>query len=101
MPLPSAEALAIIASRDSSTGPVQGAEMKPETRPIRNAPRGPVPPTELSLFCMLVGSCRSNAPNMLAASATSSSAIGMTTQGLPSHAPKASPVSATATPRLV
>ena len=88
-------------SSETSTGPVQGAEMKPETRPMRNAPTGPAPPTVLSRLCMLTGSCRSKAPNMLAASASSSSAMGMTTQGLASHAPKAPPVSATTTPRLV
>ena len=89
------------ASRDRSTGPVHGAEIGPETRPIPNAPAGPVPPTVLSRFCRLVGSCRSNPPNMLTARASSRATIGRTTHGLPSHVPNAAPDRATASPRVV
>ena len=80
---------------------MHGAEMKPLTRPMPNAPSGPAPPTALSRVWTLEGSWRSKAPNMLAASASSSATIGMTTIGSPSHAPNWPPVSATTTPSVV
>ena len=98
---PCADDLAINASKATSAGPLHGAEMKPDTSPMRNAPTGPAPPTVLSRLCSDTGSWRSKAPNMLAASASSSTVMGSTTRGSASQVPNAPPVDATSTPSEV
>ena len=52
-----------------TTGPVHGAAMIELTRPKRNAPRKPTPPTVERRFCSEGGRFSSNAPNIDAASA--------------------------------
>jgi hypothetical protein len=78
--------------------PVHGAAMMPPTRPMPNAPAGPSPPTVVSLPCTSDGKLSSNAPNIDAAIARKTIAMGMTTSGFASWAPKPWPASAATTP---
>src|SRR6188472_1557368 len=80
------------ASSESSGGPVHGAAMMPPTRPIRNAPPRPRPPTFDSRACSPEGSAISNAPNIDRPMAAENTASGHTTQGLPRYAPNLLPV---------
>src|SRR5262245_31368739 len=87
-PKPTLRVVATHASSTVSTGPVHGAAMRPLTKPTPNEPFGPAPPTCASLFWSAGGSVISNAPNMLAAIATNSSASAPATHGLELTAPK-------------
>ena len=72
--------------------------MIPETSPIANAPARPAPPTVVSRACHAEGSCSSNAPNIDAAIAASTSATNPITHGFCITLPNALPVSAAPTP---
>ncbi len=79
---------------------MQGAAIRPPTRPIANAPPYPEPPTWLSFACRLLGRLRSNAPNIDSASARNRMTSGMTIHGFASWVPKSAalPISANVTP---
>ena len=74
--------------------------MSPPTKPIKNAPRKPRPPTRDKRCCKPDGRAKSKAPNMEAAMAKKNSARGTTTQGLAKKVPKALPSSAKVVPSV-
>ena len=79
-------------------GPVQGAAMRPMTRPMTNAPLNPTPPTVESLLLRPDGSASSKAPNIDAASAVKRSARPSTTNAFESAEPISLPLSAETIP---
>jgi len=85
-------------SAETSVGPVHGAAMMPPTRPMANAPPKPLPPTDDSRVAKEGGRLSSKAPNMDAAMATNTTAMGTITHGLAMKVPKALPASAKPTP---
>ncbi len=74
--------------------------MKPETAPIRKAPKRPAPPTVFSLVARPEGSASSKAPNIEAASTSSTAAMPRANHPLPSTEPNTLPVRAATTPRV-
>src|ERR1700742_3484724 len=90
--------VAIQPRRPKRNGPTQGAATRPQTRPSKNAPRYPAPPTLERRLLRLSGRAISKAPKSDAASARKTIAITATTHGFPSALPKPLPVIAEATP---
>ena len=69
--------------------------MMPPTRPMRNAPPNPRPPTRERRACSPTGSASSKAPNIDSPIAMKNSASGTTTHGLPRYVPNCCPEAAT------
>src|SRR5580704_13065728 len=98
LPSATSRVVAIQPRRPKRNGPTHGAATRPQTRPSRNAPRYPEPPTLDRRLLRLEGSASSNAPKRDVASARNTSAMAPTIHGLPSAEPKPLPVIAEATP---
>src|ERR1700722_10245250 len=90
--------VAIQPRRPKRKGPTHGAATRPHTRPSRNAPRYPAPPTPERRLLRLAGRASSQAPHRDAARVPKTSAMTPTTQGLPRAEPKPLPVMDDTTP---